>query len=184
MIGIYKIQNKYNGKCYIGRSNNIMCRWQQHIEEGLKTTQLNDPFHFELAHKTDHFTFDILEICQEAELDKKEQYWIEQFNSIQDGYNKINSASNPVISKKKRLTQKQIIDKINSLIGQPLTKADKEALADFFDLRDCNGRKRKWTSIKKMLINNGLAVIETKRKNSDGQIINCSIISVDWRENS
>ena len=49
------------------------------------------------------------------------------------------------------------------------------------DLRDTNGRQRKWPSIKKMIINNGLSVIETKRKDKNGQLINCSIISVDWK---
>lgn len=83
--------------------------------------------------------------------------------------------------KKKALTQKQIVDKINSLIGKPLTKSDKAALVDFFDLKDINGRQRKWPSIKKMIINNGLSVIETKRKDKSGQLINCSIISIDWK---
>ena len=74
ICGIYKIQNKYNGKCYIGRSINILGRWQQHIEQGYETTELEDYFHFELAHHTDYFTFDILEVCGESELDEKEKY--------------------------------------------------------------------------------------------------------------
>lgn len=182
VCGIYKIQNKYDGKCYIGRSINILGRWQQHIEQGYETTELEDYFHFELAHHTDYFTFDILEVCGESELDEKEKYWIDQFNSIKDGYNKVQAAViNSTNAKKKVLTQKQIVDKINSLVGKPLTKSDKAALVDFFDLRDTNGRQRKWPSIKKMIINNGLSVIETKRKDKNGQLINCSIISIDWK---
>jgi group I intron endonuclease len=182
VCGIYKIQNKYDGKCYIGRSINILGRWQQHIEQGYETTELEDYFHFELVHHTDYFTFDILEVCGESELDEKEKYWIDQFNSIKDGYNKVQAAViNSTNVKKKVLTQKQIVDKINSLIGKPLTKSDKAALVDFFDLRDTNGRQRKWPSIKKMIINNGLSVIETKRKDKNGQLINCSIISIDWK---
>src|SRR5574344_371846 len=30
MIGIYKITNKINGKCYIGQSNDIERRWREH----------------------------------------------------------------------------------------------------------------------------------------------------------
>lgn len=30
MIGIYKITNKINGKCYIGQSNDIERRWKEH----------------------------------------------------------------------------------------------------------------------------------------------------------
>lgn len=34
MIGIYKITNKINGKFYIGQSNNINRRFQEHITKG------------------------------------------------------------------------------------------------------------------------------------------------------
>lgn len=182
ICGIYKIQNKQNGKVYIGRSNNILVRWQQHFEEGLNKTLFEDEFHFELAHYPDHFEYDILELCEENELDMKEEYWINIFNSIELGYNKIQAATiNKINKRRTALSQKQITDKINSLIGKPLTKKDKDSLCDFFNFKDRNGRQKKWPSIKKMIINNGLAVIETKRKNSDGQIVNCSIISVDWK---
>ena len=33
MIGIYKIENKVNGKIYIGQSVNIENRWKQHMRE-------------------------------------------------------------------------------------------------------------------------------------------------------
>ena len=33
MIGIYKIENKVNGKVYIGQSVNIKKRWKQHKYE-------------------------------------------------------------------------------------------------------------------------------------------------------
>ena len=33
MIGIYKIENKINGKVYIGQSNNIIRRWEEHISK-------------------------------------------------------------------------------------------------------------------------------------------------------
>lgn len=183
LTGIYKIQNKYDGKAYIGRSNNILLRWQQHIAKGQEVTQLEDSFHFELYRHSDYFTFDILELCDESELDKKEQYWIEQFDSINNGYNKINSAI--ILTPKtnnNRPTQKQIVDKINSLVGRPLTREDKESLSEFFNIRDTRGRLKKWSTIKKIIIENGLSVIETKRKNQEGKIVNCSIISVDWKE--
>lgn len=36
MIGIYKITNKINGKCYIGQSKNIEERWRHHRTSKLK----------------------------------------------------------------------------------------------------------------------------------------------------
>ena len=34
MIGIYKITNKENGKCYVGQSNNIERRFSEHKTKG------------------------------------------------------------------------------------------------------------------------------------------------------
>ena len=36
MIGIYKIENKYNGKIYIGKSKDIMNRWSTHEKDLVK----------------------------------------------------------------------------------------------------------------------------------------------------
>lgn len=83
MIGIYKITKKENGKSYIGQSNNIERRFQEH-----KTKQ---DIPIEVAIKkygVDAFSFEIIEECSLEQLDEREIYWIEYYNTYKGiGYN-------------------------------------------------------------------------------------------------
>lgn len=85
MIGIYKITNKINGKSYIGQSNNIKRRWMEHKKyRYAKDKALYKAFE---KYGLENFTFDIIEECSLKELDNREIYYIEKFNSYKDGYN-------------------------------------------------------------------------------------------------
>lgn len=82
--GIYKIENKINKKIYIGQSIEIENRWKKHL-------YTKDDF---LIHRAIQkygkqcFDFSILEECDVSELNDKEQYWIEYYNSLMpNGYN-------------------------------------------------------------------------------------------------
>lgn len=82
MVGIYKITNKVNGKCYIGQSKSIPNRWRQHI------TDLNNGNHhcFKLQDDYDeygivNFSFEVLEICEdENELTRLEQVYMNKYS--------------------------------------------------------------------------------------------------------
>ena len=90
MIGIYKIENKVNGKVYIGQSIDIEKRWKEHISCLNNRTHHNDYFQKSWnKYGADNFTFSIIEECKLSELDKKEIYWINYYESyIRDnGYN-------------------------------------------------------------------------------------------------
>lgn len=82
MIGIYKITNKLNNKVYIGQSNNVLRR----ISEHKRHRRVNIDSYINVL-GVDNFEFEILEECSKEELDAKEQQYIEQYNSIEDGYN-------------------------------------------------------------------------------------------------
>ena len=83
MIGIYKIENKINGKIYIGQSNNIKRRLYEH--------KTRDQLPVEKAiqkYGVDSFTFEVIEECPIEKLDEKEEYWISYYNSYgKNGYN-------------------------------------------------------------------------------------------------
>lgn len=96
MIGIYKIQNKQNGKVYIGKSKNIMQRWSIH-EQMLEqnnhhSIKLQEDFNN--SNGLQDFSFEILEICDSKDLTEKEKFYIKKFNSIEDGYNMFGSVEN------------------------------------------------------------------------------------------
>ena len=44
----------------------------------------------------ENFDFSILELCSENELDDKEIYWINYYNSYKDGYNETSGGKRPV----------------------------------------------------------------------------------------
>lgn len=85
MIGIYKITNKKTGKSYIGQSTNIERRLNEHKTVGEKSRIPVD-----IAIKKygkDSFIYEVIELCSIDELNIKEQYWINYYNTFFDGYN-------------------------------------------------------------------------------------------------
>ena len=91
ICGIYKIENKINGKIYIGQSINITERWYQHKYDAVREERLA---YNSIIHKAfrkygiENFSFEILEECPSEDLDEKERYWIQELNTIQpNGYN-------------------------------------------------------------------------------------------------
>lgn len=82
MIGIYKITNKHTGKVYIGQSDNIERRLTEHKR---KRSQTIDNYINVLG--VENFNFEILEECSKEELDFKEQFYIQKYNSKETGYN-------------------------------------------------------------------------------------------------
>lgn len=91
MVGIYKFQNKTNGKIYIGQSKDVEKRKQQHFEHAfnVKRHDYDCIFHRAIRkHGIDNFEFKILEQCASSDLNEKEQYYIQQYNSVMpNGYN-------------------------------------------------------------------------------------------------
>lgn len=88
MIGIYKITNKINGHSYIGLSSNIEQRFQYHKTkynwEREKDKALYQAFK---KYGIQNFKFEILEECPIEELSEKEIFYIQKFNSYNNGYN-------------------------------------------------------------------------------------------------
>ena len=88
--GIYKITNKIYSHCYIGLSKQIEVRWEQHKIRYLdKNNKEYDKTLYRAFRKygLTNFTFEILELCQESQLNEREIYWISFYNSYDDGYN-------------------------------------------------------------------------------------------------
>lgn len=87
--GIYKITNQTNGMCYIGQSVDIATRWKDHAKCGLgiDTPVGNKLYKAMLEDGIWNFTWELLEKCESIELNEKEAFYIELYDSCNFGYN-------------------------------------------------------------------------------------------------
>ena len=83
VCGIYKVTNKINGKVYIGQSVDIGRRWHQHM------TAEDDIYLHKAIQKygVENFEWEVIEQCKKKDLDEREIYWIEYYDSYNKGYN-------------------------------------------------------------------------------------------------
>jgi group I intron endonuclease len=91
LIGIYKITNIVNNKCYIGQSSDLAQRLRRHIKTLINGTNQNT--HLQNAYKKyglGSFVIEIIEECRKEELDEREIFWIDYYKSYDPeyGYNK------------------------------------------------------------------------------------------------
>lgn len=86
--GIYKITEISTGKCYVGQSVNIAERWKQHIKRGVgaETPTQNKLYPAMREIGPENFTFEIIEKCNKASLDEREDYWQDYFQAKEFGF--------------------------------------------------------------------------------------------------
>lgn len=87
ICGIYKITNKINNKSYIGQSKDICVRWKQHIKRSKDCSYTNAIYLAIRKYGLENFDFSIIEECPFEQLDEKEIYYIDKFDTYENGYN-------------------------------------------------------------------------------------------------
>jgi len=111
--GIYQIKNITNNKCYIDKSVNIKNRLKRHIRD------LKNNNHIYRNKQLDHlqnswnedgeenFIFNILEECNKEQLNEREIYWINYYQSDDPkyGYNKTKGGDGGILTEE---TKKKI----------------------------------------------------------------------------
>lgn len=88
-IGIYKITNRINQKCYVGQTSAGMAvRWKQHAKRGTgaETPNNNKLYPAMLKYGIENFTFEVIEECSKELLNEREQYWQDYFKAKEFGY--------------------------------------------------------------------------------------------------
>lgn len=95
--GIYKITDTRNGKIYIGRAVDLKTRKWRHFcythPEDYKSSSLVSEINMDIhkamieSHNKNDFVFEVVEECPIEKLDEKEEYYIQMFNSKENGYN-------------------------------------------------------------------------------------------------
>lgn len=90
MIGfIYKITNKINGKCYIGKTLfSIEKRWKEHQHDSQSRKKEIRPLYRAFnKYGIENFSVEQIEECDASILSEREIYWINYYNSYHYGYN-------------------------------------------------------------------------------------------------
>ena len=86
MGSIYKITNSINGKVYIGQTmRKPEDRWRQHINNYMRETSrdYNSYFHNAIRkYGKEVFVFEEIERCDNTELDIREIFWIDYYQSF------------------------------------------------------------------------------------------------------
>lgn len=93
--GIYKITNLKTNQCYIGQSVDLRNRLRDHIKAGLGISSSNNRFYTEM--KTigpESFMYEIIEKCDRSQLNERERYWIDFYQSTDWGYNTLQGNKN------------------------------------------------------------------------------------------
>lgn len=85
---IYSIRNKINNKMYIGQTSDYHKRVSHHLSSLRRNKSHNR--HLQAAfllYGEDSFEFSIVEKCNVDMLDEREMFWIEHYDSYNNGYN-------------------------------------------------------------------------------------------------
>jgi group I intron endonuclease len=75
--GIYQINNVETGAFYVGQSVDVQSRLERHAKKLRSGKHVNK--HLQASwnkHGEDAFTFEVLELCPERDLNDREQYWL------------------------------------------------------------------------------------------------------------
>lgn len=92
MTGIYKITNLINGKTYIGQAVDIDKRLREHINDSANPNRREYNYPLSRAYRKygiTNFQMSVLEECSREELNEKEIYYIQKFDSVNNGYNQV-----------------------------------------------------------------------------------------------
>lgn len=86
---IYKIVNKINGKCYIGKTMfTIQERWKEHCNDCQKDRYQNRPLYRAIRkYGIENFEISEVETCSDLILSERERYWINYYDTYRNGYN-------------------------------------------------------------------------------------------------
>ena len=89
VCGIYKITSISTGKIYIGQSVDIKSRLRDHIKAALVNGNKTNLLYSAMSkEEPENFTFEILEEVPRPQLNEREKYYIDFYQSVKFGMNK------------------------------------------------------------------------------------------------
>ena len=129
MAYVYKITNTINNKLYIGKTvNTIEKRFNQHKNESKTERAKNRPLYRAInKYGIENFEIEIIEECNYDILNEREIYWINYYDTYNNGYNATLGGDGTIIidykkvldmwNKNNNITVKQIAEFMGHDIG-------------------------------------------------------------------
>lgn len=121
MIGIYLIQNKINGHCYVGQSMDIARRWRSH-RNAMENKEVTPLYCAMRKYGVENFEFSILEECLVEELDEKEIFYINKYNAYANGYNQTRGGAQ--YQHNVKISDADYEEIVDFLMNSPLSQKD------------------------------------------------------------
>ena len=125
--GVYKIRNLIDGKIYIGSSVNIGRRMRRHKTDIVRGLHSNK--HLQraiLKYGKNNFTIETIETCDKENLQSREQFYIDELDVCEKGYN-----ISPIAYSNKGVKHtKETLEKMSqALRGKKFTNEHKEKIS-------------------------------------------------------
>jgi len=106
LVRIYLISNSVNNMKYVGQSRNPKKRWLDHLSSVRRSKPSLRIHYAMIEHGVENFTFSVIEQCDQRFADDREQHWIRNHDSQENGYNISVGGSNGNNSKPKEVREK------------------------------------------------------------------------------
>lgn len=86
--GIYKLEDLSSRQIYIGQSVDVRKRWIDHCKAGLGIDASSNKLYRAMsANGVENFSFELLEQCPKEELNNREKFYIDYYQSVEYGLN-------------------------------------------------------------------------------------------------
>lgn len=107
MSCIYKVENLINHKCYIGQARDVRKRWNRHRTAPFNENDVAYDYPLYRAirkYGLENFSFEILEECDTQNLNEREKFYINKYDTYFHGYNQtLGGETSAVVEKEKIL---------------------------------------------------------------------------------
>ena len=162
--GIYRFQNIYNGKSYVGKTHNFKNRYREHYEyksdPARYTKQLYQAFD---KYGFENFNFfiekDYEQPPSEQELSRMEEYYIKKYDCYHNGYNASEYSSGGFYSQEHLEKCTKILEELNKKqkgVNHPRTNLSEELIKNIFNNYAMKGAPSRyvWNKFKEELNEN------------------------------
>ena len=152
ICGIYQIKNMLNGKVYVGSSNNIRERINFHFRNLIKNKHYNPYLQYAFnKNQKKSFKSSVIEICDEGDLEQKEQYWINKRKACDERYGYNVSRNTKAFFRGLHHTRKSRNKIAKKLIGKKRSKSTIRAMRQGHKNMSAKTRKERSYNISKAL---------------------------------